>query len=1602
MINAYIAASVPTDNIGTNVLVSTGFIRAQAVLAMATMPGYIVGTQNDFAALFATRLVAYLTTRDAAIAGITDVKALPIAKAANKAKQITLTTEALRVANYNYGIAAFQRYMAVIDLAIVNAYNGTPAAGKQNQFQIDMDIWNKHSNKQLIFDTSLKPFLFNAIYNNDDTTVASVYTAQNFPLRSGVGTGGANTGEYLTLFLVQTGTAYEGWLYTLAKNGLTLYTNIITPSNQASPVIPLTAYGVAGTTPSTTTQNITPLESIQFYASLIASNTANRTAVASVLTLFANLQYKIVSLDNSLSPVAGQGITAINAQVITANSNSILYNFVDASSGGATFYGYQQASDLVNSWAKLSPNQNVVFFYQSLTTTPASEPANLYSASQTSLTTFCDNAKFVMIIETVAAVKQYSLYSYDAMGLASGVLRAVGTIVTNANGTITVSVNTIVGPLQKIAANPKILSGGNLVDSVGINLVGDLVVPNQIKTVGVNTFSGQLKLKSLAFGNGLNAVSIGSNAFQSCSGISAINLGSTITSIGNSAFLNCTGATSLTLPPVSAQFNGVVVTVNHFAFLGCNNLGSSATNGNLVFPTNVAQINVQAFANCSKLQCQQLSGGNSYVPESLQKIGAGAFIGCVGLTGALNLNNQNAAGSYVSTISHLGSAAFMGCTGLNGALSLPVNSNYKNVLPYTFASADAPMYNSNTGLPIVFTPTPSSTPMALTGAIDLNAGSVPSSIVSFERAAFYKCASLLSLNLSNLVTQIGVQSFKYCTGLNNTLVIPASVKTISNEAFMGCAGLPSLNIVAVMVSQSATEAWLSIGKSAFQDCIALSLTNNSVGLVIPNSVSSIGDSAFQGCTSIMSVNVGSGLSKAGAFGTDVFSGCIKLARVSLGFSFLANDGFNVVKNAVLPSPNPTNLVLNNSFTGCLALGVPSATSTPTGTIQIQSGATGWTPGRAGFFNFLTVVVNNKNITFYLKEFDKLAQIAVVDPTQDAVQTEALPITDAQANVYVKASELRKVFRTSTDSFVNQTSGGAVEHGQLFYVLPEYFPKYLNVANAHVSQGGIESYNAATYEQLVKDDVMRYYAMSLFNSADWTTLFANDTEMIENMVASSGLMPIVPDGEVDATNKHLYNTGVLYNIMTELNKISTAKPPASNALMVQSTNYPNASTEKWWAMPDTALPEQGNIGKKLFNIINRNDPGRITSMVLNGATPCELPFLPGDQFIFVFTLNENTVNLSQDLKVVVKARKYLIKMILTEDFNSGTPAFMDHAMALYKQSSINKNVLPVSGAYAADYMYSDYNLYLAIKPSVVDQTATSVYSKVTQNTYEPIAIPTSVSSLLPFTGWYYSYPTNSQSLKLNFTPADLSLTNKTYYNNMRYLSAYVYFPNAWSSLSALPNSNNFPQWVVTFTNDASTYTFKYKAQFVNNAVVNFLGQIAPFDFSNTHVQLLCPFSLTQVVDGFATSPLSTLLNGTNADATQTGIAAPLNGTDVYHQTKNVPLVSGLRNASSSVGPFTYPPIARGYQCIPMPTTAAGGLQSSQVYKGTTPIGSLQPAKTLAQVMSDLTVDQAFRLDSVSLEINMSNNDGFVPSIIVKSVEVVTKNYDAYYLAPLDPN
>jgi hypothetical protein len=307
--------------------------------------------------------------------------------------------------------------------------------------------------------------------------------------------------------------------------------------------------------------------------------------------------------------------------------------------------------------------------------------------------------------------------------------------------------------------------------------------------------------------------------------------------------------------------------------------------------------------------------------------------------------------------------------------------------------------------------------------------------------------------------------------------------------------------------------------------------------------------------------------------------------------------------------------------------------------------------------------------------------------------------------------------------------------------------------------------------------------------------------------------------------------------------------------------------------------------------------------------------------------------------------------------------------LYAPSPINLNVLPVSGAYVADYMYSNYDLHLAIKPSLLNQHEASVYNRITGGTHEPVRTPI---NLLPFTGWYYNYQNSTQSIRLNFTPSDISSTNVYRYSDLRYLSAYIYFPTAWPSQTALPNATNFPQWVLTFTGEGrDPIIISYRAQFLTTGAdtVNFLGETVPFDFTNTHVQLICPFDNN--------TDLLPLLAGKLANG-NAGTINSIASSYIFRQRSGQETVSGLRSRTSNTGPFTYPPIARGYQGINMTTP--------------TDLTALKPA----------TGTSNYSLSSITLNINMTNNDGFVPSIIMKSVEVVAKKYESYYLAPLDPN
>lgn len=128
--------------------------------------------------------------------------------------------------------------------------------------------------------------------------------------------------------------------------------------------------------------------------------------------------------------------------------------------------------------------------------------------------------------------------------------------------------------------------------------------------------------------------SIGSRAFNNCTGVTSVTIAEGVEGIGSMAFQSCTGLTSVTIP-------GSVTTIENMAFDGCRNLtdvtipgsvtriGDAAFRGckgltSIVFPESVRTIDYMAFSGCARLT-------SIVIPESVTSIGKFAFSNCISL-----------------------------------------------------------------------------------------------------------------------------------------------------------------------------------------------------------------------------------------------------------------------------------------------------------------------------------------------------------------------------------------------------------------------------------------------------------------------------------------------------------------------------------------------------------------------------------------------------------------------------------------------------------------------------------------------------------------------------------------------------------------------------------------------------------------------------------------------------------------------------------------------------------------------------------------------------------------------------------------------------------
>lgn len=190
------------------------------------------------------------------------------------------------------------------------------------------------------------------------------------------------------------------------------------------------------------------------------------------------------------------------------------------------------------------------------------------------------------------------------------------------------------------------------------------------------------------------------------------------------------------------------------------------------------------------------------------------------------------------------------------------------------------------------------------------------------------------------VTEIGQRSFANRTTITS-ITIPASITSIGSKAFSGCKGLtkadfesieslcaivfsgdtsnPLYNAKNLYINGEETldvvipETVTSIGQYTFYGC------TNMKSIYIPNSVSSIGKSAFRSCAGLTSINIPNSVT---SIGLSAFQNCSSLSEINIPNSITSipeSTFYGCTNLTSITIPSSVTIIGWYAFKGCTAL-----------------------------------------------------------------------------------------------------------------------------------------------------------------------------------------------------------------------------------------------------------------------------------------------------------------------------------------------------------------------------------------------------------------------------------------------------------------------------------------------------------------------------------------------------------------------------------------------------------------------------------------------------------------------------------------------------------
>ena len=312
----------------------------------------------------------------------------------------------------------------------------------------------------------------------------------------------------------------------------------------------------------------------------------------------------------------------------------------------------------------------------------------------------------------------------------------------------------------------------------GVQTIGDMAfdscgllttarIPESVTRIGMQAFCSCTNLTNVTLPQRLQTID--THAFSSCNSLSEVSIPASVSDIGNGAFVNCRNLASFEVEagnPSYASVGGVLYDKNLRTLIQCPALVSSVE-----IPKTVKTIGTSAFFWCSKIT-------SLHIPASVEEIGR--FVGCDSLS-ELTVDAKSKCFSVrdgvlydygkktlvcclptckavdiPQSVERLDGGAFLGCTNL-----------LEIVLPTGLREIGVEAFEECRSLKsITIPPGVRDIPdMAFYNCRNLKEIQLRGDVTDIGRDAFHNCRSLESVTLPATVKHIGDSAFEWCESL---------------------------------------------------------------------------------------------------------------------------------------------------------------------------------------------------------------------------------------------------------------------------------------------------------------------------------------------------------------------------------------------------------------------------------------------------------------------------------------------------------------------------------------------------------------------------------------------------------------------------------------------------------------------------------------------------------------------------------------------------------------------------------------------------------------------------------------------------------------------